>query len=810
MIQRSNNSQASELIAALSIVGNRLQAGPWAAAVSLAVERRKEPAVLALLRTLPTYELTRLSPQVWRAAVTSSRGVTFCILLEDARAGPVAGLALSRAADACASEALAALLKDARVMAAFPDVESALDSIFEKTQLGYRDALACLRVFATRVGAAFDPRRAAEALAYAVRRGGSTTLEPILLLDRLRRDSLAAAVITAASRLGPEWDRKVVTSGDSTHPALGTEAYDGAVLGALLAHPLCSAEAAAAALAPAAAISNRDAILLLLQRAGGPSAVPGAVAARVLGVVARIRPPSLLGNLRAALRHRVVLPNRFEEPRRLWLPSSPLLSQSQEHEDWVADGPLVSALLRVPHFDHVTADGGGPSLLARAVLSNRVGVVCCLLRDGRFSSDPPKGEHPLMLRLTRTISAEPAPFEECLPVHQEDFTPLDVELEYDALALAAAAGHESIVAALLASPQGTLRTSALVSAARAGHVAIVRMLLAAMVSCGGGLPTPAALSAAAQSGSVDTLAALVSAGGDAAALCLAFQSLPRWYRIGAHNRPAISVTPLQAAALACQPSAVQYLLSATPAVAEADALAGSASVVVAARALQVDVDYLFDDSDNAYAEGSARESFRSLLADNRLDATCALTVYPHASFSSGVLAKVMAAASFNLASRSVARAVVRAAGSRDLQFLRAMLADTRVDPSVDDNAALMAAVAAIQSPCRKAEEALVCEIVDLLLRDPRVSAGARDSAARGTAAQLEPPVSYVNSSFRPPADLRTRLRREVPRLSPLLAASTLTSSTRSAVTHAQFRLMRPSAQRVQRIACTAMQAPVDR
>ena len=735
MIKRSTYAQASELVAALEIVGNRLQADPWAVAVRLAVERRKEPAVVALLQAYPTYELAGLTPRAWSAAISSSRAGILRLLLEDARVDPVAGMALSRAADACSSEALAALLEDDRIIAAFPDVESALGTIFTQAQMGCRDALACLRVFATQVNAVFDSQQTEEALAYAARRGDSATLKPILLLDRLRRDSVAAAVVAAASRLGPEWDRKVVTSGDSTCPALGTEAYDGAVLRALLAHPLCSAEAAAAALAPAAAISNRDATLLLLQRAGGPSAVPGAVAARVLGVVARIRPLPLLGDLPAAPHHRLVVPSQLQELRRRWLPASPPLSRSQELENWVADEPLVSALLAVPHFDHVSVGGGGPSLLARAVLSNRLGVVRCLIRDGRFSSDPPEGEHLRVLRLASSISAEPVPFEECLPVHREDASPVDVELEYDALTLAAAAGHETIVAALLASPRGTLRPSAVVSAARAGHAAIVRMLCAAMLSCGIGPPPPAAVCAAAQSGSVDTLAALVSAGGDAVAPCLAFRSLPRWYRFAGQNRPAILVTPLQAAALACQPSTVQYLLSATPAVAEADARAGSTSVVAAARALKVDVDDPFDDSDTAYAEGRAWESFRSLLADNRLDATCAIKVYPHASFTSAVLAEVMAAASFNPASPIVSRAVARAAGSRDVQFFRVLLEDMRIDPSADDNAALIAAVASLSTPCQEAEEALVCEIVDVLLRDPRVCAGARDSAALVTAAQ---------------------------------------------------------------------------
>ena len=558
-IAKADALQAVALRRALEASGGaRIRPARWTAAIKVAIRKHSAPALEALLEACRggDYAALELEEDDWMVATWGGGGQqALRALLVDGRVDPRAALpaAIGR------PDALAMVLSDPRVDGTAVDEALALACaavaqwVRSGSMCGHsweRQSASRARPFEALHAVLEHPLVDATAanhaaLGAAAAAGGASDLRRVLARDSLLpAGAVAAALCAAAGRVGPEWDDSPAFKrhasltedgddcwGDRRLPPgpLVAARYDGEVLAALAALPQCSADAAAVALEAAARVWNRDAVLLLMRRAGGPAAVPGALRCLVLGVIARIPPPGKL---------------QFEvhsyEP---WLPALCDASPEAEAADWAEDAPLVSALLGAPGFDP-HAEGGGVGLLARAVEAGRLGCVRCLLADARMAVQvlPHLADAPMDARAVKAL------------------------LRVDLLAVAVAAGRPAVTAALLTCPRLPRTHVGLAAAARVGLMPVVEELLAAGV-----VPSPLAMHMAASGGSCAALAALMRAGGDPV--------LPM----------AAGDSALRAAVSARRPAAVRLLLS-LEAVVAAEAPSSSA-VALAVRELQfADVD----------------------------------------------------------------------------------------------------------------------------------------------------------------------------------------------------------------------------
>lgn len=552
-VEKADERQADALRTSLaSSRGHRVHPSRWVAAVKVAIWRRSAPAVQALLEAYRggEYEALVLGDDDWVYATGPGRDLSVLrTLLADGRVdlGGALYIAVKR------PDALALILRDARADA--QTTNAALARACKAVLTWVREGSMCGSSSGRFRSSRYSPLESLDvvlshplvdvthadhaALIAAAAAGSEAFFRSVLARDvDPPPTAFAAALRAAARRVGPEWDESpafqghnlpaesgFTCHGETVKPpaALVAARYDRGVLAALVSHPGCSATAAAVALKAAARVYNRDAVLLLMGRLGGPAAVPAALRFIVLGVIARI-PPRFVDGIE-------------EHSLQPWLPALRDASAATEAADWADDGPLVSALLAAPGFDP-SAEGGGAGLLARATKAGRLGCVRCLLGDTRIA-----------------VPAPPPPF-----LEHPDEDPYDV-LRDDLLAIAIGAGRPAVTAAVLASPRVPRTHIGLAAAAGAGLLPVVLELLAAGVA-----PSPLAMSVAAFGGSCAAFAALVQAGGDPGALL----------QDGA--------TPLLAAVTGRHAAVVRQLLTSWPAVVEFEAPT-SVAVTLAARQL---------------------------------------------------------------------------------------------------------------------------------------------------------------------------------------------------------------------------------
>ena len=711
LVNVADDFQARVLRVALSVAGGRLREAPWVEAVLHASTIPSTMAVEALLAAYPRFALpSPLFCSQW--SYLSQRPTALRVFLRDGRLDPRSGSPtaadlLTREASCCATEALAAFLEDARIG---PAVAPSVLRVVCRQVAHRPDArtLGALRLLVASRLCDADTDGAAALLA-AASAHDAPTLQAVLHWWPSPSDEAFTAALVAASGMCTQTRRILEENYGNTEEFYSSREdappYSSAALTLLLAH-CCRVprEAAVQALGAACQARHRDAILAIQAAAGGVAAVPPELACRALAVVARADVPS------KRIAGRLAVPEGVPET---------------EAAEWVADAPFVCALLSEPRFDP-QAPGGGPGLLARAAGKGRLGLVQCLLADGRFFTEPPP--------------TAPAAMPDAMPDVAEGS---GIAANGDALACAARSRCTAVVDALLACPHVPRSIGSLVAAAEASDAAIVEKLLAAGIA-----PSPGALCAAARVGSASVLSVLLDRGGDP---CAPVDMTHHSLFSGRYLE-----TPLRIAVDQHHASVIRLLLSPphAPAVLSSEQRLGD--VVAHACFCFPDVEH-----DNGRA---ALECLRVLVSEPRFDANAALEPRLVESLPDEALALVLAAPSFDPTHPFVAHALVTAASkgrTSDASRVKQFLADARIDPSASDNRALVAACASVtceemrsrfeetnyffassredEACYRKFCELRACNAAAALLRDTRVSSRAflaLEAAAASGSTQL--------------------------------------------------------------------------
>jgi hypothetical protein len=278
---RSNVQQASDLSAALRIVGPRLHAEPWGRAVLHAIRDLKCPALKELLSQCPHLELPQLQRDDWNKA-TQSLDV-FRTLVQDSRVDPFEPNCRVISSVATSNNLLAVLLGSPRVNGdVVARVLQRVHSVLSVLGSGYgwdappkvKDQIAEMQASLRAVVASpyFCPAElGARALRAAAAYCDTATVKAVVeRCADIPNAVFADAVCSAAARIGAEWIGSPVFSvrcSDTGH-AFGVAPYDDGVLELLLDSRPSSAASVAVAIMAAARLSNRTAVLRLLQAVG--------------------------------------------------------------------------------------------------------------------------------------------------------------------------------------------------------------------------------------------------------------------------------------------------------------------------------------------------------------------------------------------------------------------------------------------------------------------------------------------------------------------------------------------------------------